>query len=394
MLGGPLMLRDFRLGRADRSFLARWFWEVDRTLLLLILILMGAGVIAVAAASPAAALRLSGPELTVPPLFFLWRQLLFVGLGLILLVGVSMLPKALARRLALAGAALGMALLVVVLFRGAEENGATRWIDLPGFRLQPIEFLKPAFAVLTAWLLAARFDDRSLPVIPLSGLFLLVTMMLLALQPDFGQAALVAAVWLVQAALAGLSLWIIAGAIVAGIGGLSLAYLFNAHVQRRIDGFLFDKGDTEQVTRALDCFRAGGLFGTGPGDGQAKYRLPEAQTDYIFSVIGEEFGAIACFALALLYLVIILRVLLQLVEEEDPFTLLAGAGLAVQFGGQAFINMSVNLALAPSKGMTLPLVSHGGSSYLATAIGMGLLLALTRRNRHVQASPYLRTAAA
>jgi cell division protein FtsW len=388
------MLRDLRLGRADRTFLARWFWEVDRTLLVLLLILMGVGVIAVAAASPAAALRLSGPELTIAPLHFLWRQLVFVAAGLVLMFGVSMLPKTVARRAALAGAGVGIALLLLVLFRGATENGATRWIDLPGFRLQPVEFLKPAFAVLTAWLLAARFDDRSLPVIPLSGLFLMVTILLLALQPDFGQAALISAVWLVQAALAGLSLWIIAAAILAGVGGLSIAYLLSPHVQRRLDGFLFNKGDTEQVDRALDCFRAGGLFGTGPGDGEAKYRLPEAQTDYIFAVIGEEFGAIACFALALLYLVIILRVLLQLVEEEDPFTLLAGAGLAVQFGGQAFINMSVNLALAPSKGMTLPFVSHGGSSYLATAIGMGLLLSLTRRNRHVQASPYLRGALA
>jgi cell division protein FtsW len=388
------MLRDLRLGRADRTFLARWFWEVDRTLLVLLLILMGFGVIAVAAASPAAALRLSGPELTIAPLHFLWRQLVFVAAGLVLMFGVSMLPKTVARRAALAGAGVGIALLLLVLFRGAAENGATRWIDLPGFRLQPVEFLKPAFAVLTAWLLAARFDDRSLPVIPLSGLFLMVTILLLALQPDFGQAALISAVWLVQAALAGLSLWIIAAAILAGVGGLSIAYLLSPHVQRRLDGFLFNKGDTEQVDRALDCFRAGGLFGTGPGDGEAKYRLPEAHTDYIFAVIGEEFGAIACFALALLYLVIILRVLLQLVEEEDPFTLLAGAGLAVQFGGQAFINMSVNLALAPSKGMTLPFVSHGGSSYLATAIGMGLLLSLTRRNRHVQASPYLRGALA
>jgi cell division protein FtsW len=388
------MLRELRLGRADRTFLARWFWEVDRTLLLLLLILIGVGVIAVAAASPAAAVRLSGPELTIPPLHFLWRQLIFVAVGIVILLAVSMLPKTLARRVALAGAALGFFLLILVLFRGATENGATRWLDLPGFRLQPIEFLKPMLAVLTAWLLATRFDDQSLPVIPLSGLFLLLAIGLLALQPDFGQAALVTAVWIVQAALAGLSLWIVGGVVVAGIAGLSVAYVFNPHVERRIDGFLFNEGDTEQVTRALDCFRAGGLFGTGPGDGQAKYRLPEAQTDYIFSVIGEEFGAIACFALALLYLVIILRVLLQLVEEDDPFTLLAGAGLAVQFGGQAFINMSVNLALAPSKGMTLPFVSHGGSSYLATALGMGLLLALTRRNRHVAASPYLRMAPA
>jgi cell division protein FtsW len=384
------MFGAFRFGRAERSFAARWFWTVDRTLLFLLLLLIGIGVIAVAAASPAAALRLSDAGTRVPPLFFLQRQLLWVALGLPLLLGVSMLGKETARRLGLAGAVASLLLLALVPFLGAEVNGAVRWLQLPGFQLQPSEFLKPLYAILTAWLLAARFEDRTLPVIPLSALTLVLILGLLVIQPDFGQAALITAVWLAQAALAGLSLWLVGGAILAGAGGLVLAYLFNPHVERRIDGFLHGEGDTYQVDRALDAFRAGGLFGTGPGDGMAKFRLPEAQTDYILAVIGEEFGAIACFALALLYLAIILRVLLQLVEEEDPFTLLAGAGLVAQFGGQAFINMSVNLALAPSKGMTLPFVSHGGSSFLATSLGMGLLLALTRRNRHLQASPYLR----
>ncbi len=384
------MLELFRLGRADRSFLARWFWTVDRPLLFLLLALMGFGLIAVAAASPAAALRLSDAVTRLPPLHFLERQLVWAALGLVVMLGVSMLEKRAARRLALAGCLAALAALAAVPFVGAEVNGATRWIQLPGFQFQPIELLKPLFVVATAWLLAARFDDPSLPVIPLSAASLLLVILLLVLQPDFGQTALVTAVWLAMAALAGMPLLLVAGAVGLGLVGLALAYVTNPHVARRIDGHLFGEGDTYQVDRALDCFRSGGLFGTGPGDGTAKFRLPEAHTDYIFAVIGEEFGAIACFALALLYLVIILRVVLQLVEEDDPFTLLAGAGLVVQFAGQAFINMSVNLALAPSKGMTLPFISHGGSSYLATALGMGLLLALTRRNRHVQASPYLR----
>jgi cell division protein FtsW len=384
------MRAPFRFGRADRGFLARWFWTVDRTLLFLLLVLMGVGIIAVAAASPAAALRLSDAETQVAPLYFLYRQLMWLGIGLVVLVGVSMLPRDLARRLAILGAGVAFLLLMLVPFLGEPVNGAVRWIQLSGFQLQPSELLKPLFVVTTAWLFAARFEDRSLPVIPLGAALLVAILALLVMQPDFGQAALISAVWLVQAALAGLSLWLVGGLVLAGVGGLAIAYLTNDHVERRIDGFLHGEGDTYQVDRALDAFRAGGLFGTGPGDGQAKFRLPEAHTDYIFAVIGEEFGAIACFALALLYLGIILRVLLQLVEEEDPFTLLAGTGLVVLFGGQAFINMSVNLALAPSKGMTLPFISHGGSSYLATALAMGLLLALTRRNRHLQASPYLR----
>lgn len=385
---------SFAFGRADKSPLSRWFWTIDRPLLFMLLVLIGIGLIGVAAASPAAALRLSGGSLTVPPLHFLWRQLMWVAAGVPLMIGVSMLTKDAARRVALGGFVIFLILLALVPLIGAEKNGAVRWIQLPGFQMQPIEFLKPFFVVTTAWLFALKFEDRSLPVIPLGGMVLALIVALLVIQPDFGQAALVIAVWLVQAVLAGLPLLILAIAVVAALGGLVVAYQFEPHIRNRIDGYLHGEGDTYQVDRALDCFRSGGLYGAGPGEGTAKFHLPEAHTDYIFSVIGEEFGAIACFALALLYLAIVLRVLLQLLDEDDPFTLMAATGLVAQFGGQALINMSVNLALAPSKGMTLPLVSHGGSSFLATAIAMGLLLALTRRNRHLKASPYLQPGAA
>ncbi len=383
---GPLSLS---FGRADRSPLARWFWTIDRPLLAMLLVLIGCGLIAVAAASPAAALRLSDSSTKIPPLHFLQRQLLWVLMGVPLMLGVSMLTKDSARRFALGGFALFFVLLALVPFIGVETNGAHRWIQLPGFQLQPIEFLKPFFAVATAWLFAMRFEDRTLPVIPAGAVALLLIVGLLVVQPDFGQSALVIAIWLVQAVLAGLPLIVLGLAIAVLLGGLVIAYQFEPHIRNRIDGYLHGEGDTYQVDRALDCFRSGGLYGTGPGEGTAKFRLPEAQTDYIFSVIGEEFGAIVCFALALLYLAVVLRVLLQMLDEDDPFTLIAATGLVAQFGGQALINMSVNLALAPSKGMTLPLVSHGGSSFLATCIAMGLLLAITRRNRHLKASPYL-----
>ena len=381
-------------GRADKSPLARWFWTIDRPLLFMLLVLIGVGLIGVAAASPAGALRLSGGAVVVPPLHFLWRQLMWVAAGVPLMLAVSMLTKDSARRFALGGFAIFFLLLMLVPLIGAEKNGAVRWIQLPGFQMQPIEFLKPFFVVSTAWLFALKFEDRSLPVIPAGGFVLAAIVGLLVIQPDFGQAALVIAVWLVQAVLAGMPLLLLGLAILAALGGLVVAYQFEPHIRNRIDGYLHGEGDTYQVDRALDCFRSGGLYGAGPGEGTAKFHLPEAHTDYIFSVIGEEFGAIACFALALLYLAIVLRVLLQLLDEDDPFTLIAATGLVAQFGGQALINMSVNLALAPSKGMTLPLVSHGGSSFLATAIAMGLLLALTRRNRHLKASPYLQPGAA
>jgi cell division protein FtsW len=384
------MTSAFSFGRADRSAVARWFWTVDRPLILMLLALIGIGVIAVAAASPAAAVRLSGNGFRMEPTYFLSRQLMWVALGLPVLFGMSLLTKDQVRRFGVGAFLAFLLVLALVPLIGAEINGAKRWIALPGLQLQPIEFLKPLFVIACAWLFAMRFQDRSLPVFPLGGGFLLLILGLLVMQPDFGQAALVTAIWLVQACLAGLPLLLIAAVVLGGIAVLTVAYMVEPHVRRRLDGYLHGEGDTYQVDRALDCFRSGGLFGTGPGEGTAKFRLPEAQTDYVFSVIGEEFGAIACIMLALLYLAIVLRVLLQLVDEDNPFILLGGTGLVVLFGGQALINMSVNVALAPSKGMTLPFVSHGGSSFLAMAMGMGLLIALTRRNRHLKASPYLR----
>jgi cell division protein FtsW len=375
--------------RGDRTALGRWFWTVDKLLVTFVLALVGCGVIAVAAASPAAAQRLSGAAYKYGDLFFLKRQIMWVIVGLPIMLGVSMLPVQWAKRAALLGTVVFLVALMAVPVIGTGTNGAQRWIALPGFQFQPSEFFKPMFVVTTAWLLALRFDDRSLPIIPLSfGLFVIVAALLVK-QPDFGQTALIGAVWLAQAVLAGMSLWWLGILAAAGTLGLGLAYLTVDHVSQRIDKFLTGGGDTYQIDKALDCFRAGGLFGVGPGEGQMKFRLPEPHTDYIFSVIGEEFGMIACLVVAGLYIAIVVRVFLILLDEEDPFILLAAGGLATQFGLQATINMMVNLKLLPSKGMTLPFISHGGSSFIALCLGMGLLLALTRRNPFLKASPYV-----
>ncbi len=382
------------LSRNDRTIVGRWFWTIDKVLLTLVLLLIGLGVIAVAAASPAAAHRYSGGSVRIDELFYLKRQLLWVLAGVPLMLATSMLPIAWAKRAAIAATVVFLAAMFAVPFVGAEVNGAVRWIQLPGFAFQPSEFLKPAFVVTTAWLLAARFDDDRLPTMQLSFALLAVVAALLVKQPDFGQTALFAFVWLIQAILAGMSLLVIGGLVCLAVGAMGIAYVTVDHVASRIDHFIKGTGDTYQIDRALDCFKAGGLFGAGPGEGQMKFRLPEAHTDYIFSVIGEEFGAIACFMLAVLYLAIVARVLLQLLDEEEPFLFLAGAGLALGFGIQAATNMAVNLSLLPSKGMTLPFVSHGGSSFLALSLGMGLLLALTRRNPYLKASPYAQAAGA
>lgn len=377
------------LGRADKTLLGRWFWTIDRPLLALVLVLIGIGLIAVAAASPAAAHRYSGGSVRLDDMFYFKRQLFWVLLGVPVMLGVSMLTVPWAKRLSLIGTLAFIAALAAVPFFGVEANGAVRWLNLGGFQLQPSEFLKPLFAVTTAWVLASRFDDGDVPALSVSCGLLVLVVAFLVMQPDIGQSALFIGVWLVQAVLAGMSFAILGIVIVAGVAALVVAYLFVPHVTSRIDRFLTGDGDTYQIDKALDGFRAGGLFGAGPGEGQNKFSLPEPHTDYIFSVIGEEFGAIACAAIAVLFLAMIVRVLLQLLEEEDPFVFLGAAGLITQIGGQAMINIGVNLNLLPSKGMTLPFISHGGSSFLALSMGMGLLLALTRRNRFLKSSPYV-----
>lgn len=377
------------LGRADKTLLGRWFWTIDRPLLALVLVLIGIGLIAVAAASPAAAHRYSGGSVKLDDMYYFKRQLFWILLGVPLMLGVSMLTVPWAKRLSLIGTLVFVVGLAAVPFFGVEANGAVRWLSLGGFQLQPSEFLKPLFAVTSAWLLASRFDDGDVPAFSVSCGLLVLVVAMLVMQPDIGQSALFVGVWLVQAVLAGMSFAILGIVIAAGIGALVVAYLFVPHVTSRIDRFLTGDGDTYQIDKALDGFRAGGLFGAGPGEGQNKFSLPEPHTDYIFSVIGEEFGAIACAAIAILFLAMIVRVLLQLLEEEDPFVFLGAAGLITQIGGQAMINIGVNLNLLPSKGMTLPFISHGGSSFLALSMGMGLLLALTRRNRFLKSSPYV-----
>jgi cell division protein FtsW len=374
--------------RSDRTLFGRWFWTIDRVTLGFVVLLMCIGMIAVAAASPAAAHRYSGGSVQLGDLHFFKRQVMWVMIGLPVMIGISMLPIVWAKRMALLGTLFFGVCLALVPWLGFEVNGATRWIQLPGFQFQPSEFLKPMFIVTTAWLLAIRYEDHTLPVLTCSFVSLLLIIACLMMQPDLGQTALFSAVWLAQAFLAGMSLSVLLTVLCAGVAGLGAAYLFVPHVTSRFDRFLTGGGDTYQIDRALDCFKAGGLFGAGPGEGQMKFSLPEPHTDYIFSVIGEEFGAIACLGVAFLFIAIVARVLIQLIDEDEPFIFLAGAGLAAQFGGQAMINMAVNLNLMPSKGMTLPFVSHGGSSFLALSVGMGLLLALTRKNRFLKASPY------
>jgi cell division protein FtsW len=376
-------------GRSDTSAVGRWFWEIDKVLLLLIATLIGIGLIAVAAASPAAGQRYSGGSVRFSELHYFYRQIAWIAIGLPVMIGISMMPRDRAKRVSLIGAAIFTVLLVFVPIVGPEVNGATRWIDIGIGQLQPSEFLKPFFVVAMAWLLSLREQDKSLPVFWISAGVTGVVAVLLMKQPDFGSTIIFGCVWLAMLALAGVSMRILVGLGVAGLVGIVLAYFFYDVATARIDGFLFGEGDNFQVENAMRTLTAGGMFGMGPGAGTRKFGLPEPHTDYIFSVIGEEFGLIACLAIACLYLTIVARVLIKLLDEESTFAILAAAGLTIQFGLQALINMAVNVQIAPSKGMTLPFISYGGSSMLALSIGMGLLLAFTRRNPYLSRSPYV-----
>ena len=376
-------------GRSDTSPIGRWFWEVDKVLLLLVTVLIAIGLIAVAAASPAAAQRYSGGNVRFNDLYYFWRQLAWIGLGIPVMIGISMMPRERARRLSLFGAAFFFVLLIFVPIIGPEHNGARRWVEFGVGQVQPSEFLKPFFVIAMAWLLSLKDNDKSLPVYPISALLTGTIAFLLMKQPDFGSTIIFCSVWIAMLALAGVNLRILIGLGVAGLVGVVLAYFFYDVATQRIDEFLFKTGDNFQVENAMRTLTAGGLFGMGPGGGTRKFGLPEPHTDYIFSVIGEEFGLIACLAIALLYLGIVARVLIKLLDEDNSFSILAAAGLAIQFGLQAMINMMVNVQLAPSKGMTLPFISYGGSSMLALSIGMGLLLAFTRRNPYLTRSPYV-----
>lgn len=387
--GAASRKRSPRLSRADRSPLGVWFWEIDRVLLLLIAVLVAIGLVAVAAASPVSAMKQSTTTATIAPLYYLYRQLAWVVVGIPVMLVISMLPKDQARRFGIYGTVVFLGLLFLVPILGNEVNGSQRWLGSGMFRLQPSEFLKPFFIITSAWILSWKIHDKTLPVVPLSIALTGVVAILLMMQPDLGQTIIFCASWMVLMLVAGLSFRIVG--ILAGLGvvGIVTAYFTYSVAHNRINIWLFSQGDNFQVVKAHAALTGGGLSGTGPGAGVAKFQLPEAHTDYIFSVIGEEFGLMACIAIACIYLAVVVRVLIRLLDEEDHFTILAVAGLVTQFGGQAIINMAVNTQLFPSKGMTLPFISYGGSSMLALCVGMGLLLSLTRRNPYLVRSKHV-----
>jgi cell division protein FtsW len=382
------------VSRADTSVLGRWWWTVDRWTLAALAALIGFGYVMMLAASPAVAERVIG---SASRTLLLLKQVVFLALAGGLMVSVSLLSPRAVRRLAALGCLGALALTAATLVIGFETKGARRWLNFPLLgTMQPSEFLKPCLAVVAAWMLAQgkaaaaeRMAQarRGLGLLhpqyfwPAAAVALIgVVAVVLKSQPDIGMLMVVLSVFLAQFFVAGLNVLLVgmtAGLVAAGGVG---AYFALPHVRSRVDRFLDPaSGDTFQITKAMEAFGNGGLFGRGPGEGRVKNALPDAHADFVFAVAGEEFGFVVCLLILALFAFVVVRGLLRLVAEGDMFVVLAATGLLAQFGLQAFVNMASSLHLIPTKGMTLPFVSYGGSSVLAIALGMGMLLALTRR---------------
>ncbi len=372
------------MSRANRSGFAAWWWTIDRVALLAMVALIAIGLLLAFAASPAAT---AGPFKT-GDFRFAVKQIAFAGIAGLILVGSSLLSmrgiKSLARLiygLALAGS-------VLVLVAGTAVLGAKRWIDLGWISLQPSEFLKPGFAILAASLLA---EKTRLPLAKPVLTFLLVApaLVLLVLEPDAGQTALLLALWGVLLFFYGIELfWVgVFGAGALGVGALVYFLLPQTHVHHRLEQYFDSSKMGYQAWLALKAFAHGGLAGTGPGAGTVKYRIPEAHSDFIFAVAGEEFGLLFCVLIAALFCLLSVRLLLRAARMNDTFASLAGAGLATVVALQAFINMGVAVSLLPAKGMTLPFISYGGSSLFAVALTMGFALAVTRERTRIGERP-------
>ncbi|MEO0618328.1 MAG: putative peptidoglycan glycosyltransferase FtsW [Pseudomonadota bacterium] len=362
--------------RTDRSRLAMWWFTVDRQLLCAVLALIAAGVIFSLAAGPTVAMKKG-----LAAYVFVERHTLFAMAAVVIVTVVSFCTPLAIRRIALLVLAASIAAMIALVLGGPEINGAQRWVRFAGLSLQPSEFVKPAFVVLVAWALSAhaRTGRAVLLAIPLGLVALVVA--LLALQPDFGQSLLIAALFGIMFFAAGYSLLWPLGALAAGLGVTGIAFLHFPHVRARIEGFLSpEDSDTYQIDRAVQSFVEGGWFGRGPGEGVIKSILPDAHTDFILAVIAEEYGILVCLVLLGLYAFVVARTIGHVWRMQNRFARTAAGGLAFLLAMQAFANMGVNTGLLPAKGVTLPFISYGGSSLTAMALAMGMLLALTRRS--------------
>ncbi|MGF0538582.1 putative lipid II flippase FtsW [Agrobacterium sp. ES01] len=362
------------VSRAERGPVADWFWTIDRLFLVLFLLLMGVGLMLSFAASPAVAERLG-----LDSFHFVKRQAVFMIPAIGVMIGLSFLTPRQVRRAAVLMLAASLLLMLIALFFGIEVKGARRWVTIAGLSIQPSEFMKPAFVVVCAWLFAEHARQPEIPGNLFAIILFGVVAALLMAQPDLGQTILTSVVWGAMFFMAGMPwLWI---TLLGGLGasGIAVAYVTLPHVAGRIDRFWTGEGDTFQVDTAREAIIRGDWLGQGPGEGIVKRIIPDSHTDFIFSVAAEEFGIIFCMVLVSIFALLVLRGLSHAFKERDDFNRFAVAGLVLQIGSQSLINIGVNLQLLPAKGMTLPLISYGGSSMIAICVTAGFILALTRR---------------
>lgn len=360
--------------RERKTLVAEWWWTVDRELLGALLLLLACGVLMSFAASPAVAERLG-----YGPWHFIIRHVIFTLMAVVVLISTSFVTLRQARIGALVVLVGSIVLLFATLKFGVEVKGARRWVEAAGLSVQPSEFVKPAFAVFGAWLFSERMIRGDVPGRILATIFLGLIVVPLILQPDVGQTALMILTFTALLFLSGISWWLIGAMGALAVGGSFAAYLVFPHVARRVNTFLNPDGNSYQVEKALQSLLEGGWFGRGPGEAVAKRYLPDAHADYVFSAAAGEFGILFCMGLVALIAFIVIRALLGAQRQSNLFARLAASALALQFGFQSAINLAVNLNLMPPKGMTLPFVSYGGTSEIAIAFGMGIMLALTRR---------------
>tara|TARA_B110000503_G_scaffold17500_1_gene25450 strand:+ start:3909 stop:5042 length:1134 start_codon:yes stop_codon:yes gene_type:complete len=358
----------------NNNFIKSWWRGIDQAVIIALAILISFSLMLVTTTSSAVAEKIG-----LTDHYFSSRQVVYLFIATSLVISFSSLNKKWIKRIGILGFFFNIAMLFLVKFYGYEIKGATRWIRIFGFSYQPSEFIKPFFCIVIGWILSLRYEEEFPSFRVCAGLYALVAVLLI-IQPDFGMLVLVTSVFGAQLFISGLPvIWIMISKLITFLGIIS-AYLLLPHVAERINNFLNPSAyENYQVTKSILAFEHGGLYGKGPGEGLVKQNLPDSHTDFIFAVAGEEFGAIICILLISVFAFIVLRTLIRLGDENDKFVQLSAIGLITQFGLQAAINMGVTLNLLPTKGMTLPFISYGGSSTLAIALAIGMLLGLTKR---------------
>ena len=375
------------LDRRNTTAVGRWWFTVDRTAFFCMMALICIGFFLVMAGSPPVARRLGYPDF-----YFVSRHQIFLGISTVVMVIISMMDAPRIKKIALIGFGVSFILLLLLPFIGFENKGSIRWMHIAGMSIQPSEFMKPCFAIVLAWIFSLRLSQPGFPSYRIAIAAYLLVAFLLIIQPDFGMTVTITTMFGVQFFLAGISFLWVGGMVALAVGGVFAAYFALPHVASRINRFLDpSSGDNYQVAKSLEAFKAGGWFGRGPGEGIVKQHIPDSHTDFIFSVAGEEFGLLFCLLIILLFAIIVVRGYLKMGREQDSFRVIAVGGLLAQFGVQSIVNMGVAVSLLPAKGMTLPFLSYGGSSLIAMAGGMGMMLALTRRRFGAPKSDKVRT---